>query len=155
MVKASKSLAQKANLTFPAGRITGALKRGRYAKRVSPMAGVFLSAVLEFCTKEVMKLAKEAACRKKQKHHIKPRHICLAVREDEELNALLSKVTIAGGGVVSEVHGAMVGKKKTKSASSGKVKKPKAPKAPKKDKKSKDKKKSSSKSPKKSSPKKE
>eukprot|EP00659_Diplonema_papillatum_P013573 gene13573-20908_t len=148
MVKASKSLAQKANLTFPAGRITGALKRGRYAKRVSPMAGVFLSAVLEFCTKEVMKLAKEAACRKKQKHHIKPRHICLAVREDEELNALLSKVTIAGGGVVSEVHGAMVGKKKTKSASSGKVKKARAPK---KDKKVKKDKKGSSK---KSSPKK-
>ena len=84
----------------------------------------------------------------KKQHQIKPRHICVAVREDKDLGDLLSNVTIAGGGVGGGVHEALKATdKKYRKKSSGSVTK--------KTKKSKGKKSKKSKgSPKKSSPKK-
>ena len=41
-----------------------------------------------------------------------PRHIQLAVRNDEELNALLGNVTIASGGVMPFVHSELLPEKK-------------------------------------------
>jgi histone H2A len=40
-----------------------------------------------------------------------PRHIQLAVRNDEELNKLLGGVTIAGGGVLPNIHATLLPKK--------------------------------------------
>ena len=43
-----------------------------------------------------------------------PRHIQLAVRNDEELSKLLGAVTIAGGGVLPAIHSVLMPKKTTK-----------------------------------------
>lgn len=53
-------------------------------------------AVLEYLAAEILELAGNAA-RDNKKTRIIPRHIQLAVRNDEELSKLLSGVTIASG----------------------------------------------------------
>lgn len=50
-----------------------------------------------------MELAGNAA-RDNKKNRIVPRHIQLAVRNDEELSKLLGDVTIANGGVLPNIH---------------------------------------------------
>jgi histone H2A len=110
----SKSV--KAGLQFPVGRIGRFLKKGRYAARVGGGAPVYLAAVLEYLCAEILELAGNAA-RDNKKSRIIPRHVQLAVRNDEELNKLLGGVTIASGGVLPNIHAVLLPKKsKTKSA---------------------------------------
>ena len=62
--------------------------------------------------REMVKAASRAgAAAKGKKTTLKPRHVALAVRNDDELNKLLSTVTIAAGGVVPNVHPAIAKKK--------------------------------------------
>lgn len=75
---------------------SGHLIKGNYAERVGAGAPVYLAAVLEYLAAEVLELAGNAA-RDNKKSRINPRHLQLAVRNDEELNKLLSGVTIAQG----------------------------------------------------------
>lgn len=63
-----------------------------------------------------MELAGNAA-RDNKKTRIVPRHIQLAVRNDEELSKLLGTVTIANGGVMPNIHNLLLPKKTSKSAS--------------------------------------
>ncbi|KAB5556302.1 hypothetical protein DKX38_007211 [Salix brachista] len=110
--KASKSVSRshKAGLQFPVGRIARFLKAGKYAERVGAGAPVYLSAVLEYLAAEVLELAGNAA-RDNKKNRIVPRHIQLAVRNDEELSKLLGSVTIANGGVLPNIHQTLLPKK--------------------------------------------
>ena len=103
----------KAGLQFPVGRIGRFLKRGRYAKRVGTGAPVYLAAVLEYLAAEILELAGNAA-RDNKKTRIIPRHLQLAIRNDEELNKLLGHVTIAQGGVLPNIHANLLPKKTTK-----------------------------------------
>ncbi|RZC43517.1 hypothetical protein C5167_036478 [Papaver somniferum] len=100
----------KAGLQFPVGRITRFLKKGRYAQRVGSGAPVYLAAVLEYLAAEVMELAGNAA-RDNKKSRIIPRHVLLAVRNDEELGKLLAGVTIASGGVLPNINSVLLPKK--------------------------------------------
>ncbi len=47
-----------------------------------------------------------------QKKRIIPRHILLAVKNDEELNKLFKNVTIAQGGVLPNIHAVLLPKHK-------------------------------------------
>jgi hypothetical protein len=59
---------------------------------------------------QVLELAGNAA-RDNKKNRIVPRHIQLAVRNDEELSKLLGAVTIANGGVLPNIHNVLLPKK--------------------------------------------
>ena len=124
--KKSVSRTVKAGLQFPVGRIARFLKKGRYAKRVGGGAAVYVAAVLEYLAAEVLELAGNAA-RDNKKTRIIPRHIQLAVRNDDELGKLLGKVTIASGGVLPNIHQVLLPKKVAEKAEKGTA--PKSPKS--------------------------
>uniref|UniRef100_A0AC35G1U1 Histone H2A n=1 Tax=Panagrolaimus sp. PS1159 TaxID=55785 RepID=A0AC35G1U1_9BILA len=105
-----KTRSSRAGLQFPVGRIHRLLRKGRYAERVGGGAPVYLAAVLEYLTAEVLELAGNAA-RDNKKTRINPRHLQLAIRNDEELNKLLSGVTISQGGVLPNIHAVLLPKK--------------------------------------------
>jgi len=107
----SKSRSAKAGLTFPVGRIARHLKKGRFAKRVGGGAPVYVAAVLEYLTAELLELSGNAA-KDNKKQRINPRHIQLAVKNDQEFNGFLGKATIAAGGVVPNIHQALQKAKK-------------------------------------------
>jgi histone H2A len=105
----------KAGLTFPVGRIARYLKEGKFAERVGTGAPIYMSAVLEYLAAEIMELAGNAA-KDNKKTRIVPRHIQLAIRNDEELNNLLSSITIASGGVMPNIHNVLLPGKKADDA---------------------------------------
>ena len=86
------------------------LRDGRYAARVGAGAPVYMAAVLEYLAAEILELAGNAS-RDNKRQRIVPRHIQLAVRNDEELNKLLGDVTIAAGGVIPNIHSVLLPKK--------------------------------------------
>ncbi|XAR52622.1 hypothetical protein NMG60_11020778 [Bertholletia excelsa] len=106
----------KAGLQFPVGRVARYLKKGRYAQRMGIGAPIYLAAVLEYLAAEVLELAGNAA-RDNKKNRINPRHVLLAVRNDEELGKLLKGVTIASGGVLPNINPVLLPKKSSATAS--------------------------------------
>ncbi|XP_050778867.1 histone H2A-beta, sperm-like [Gopherus flavomarginatus] len=108
-----KTKSAKAGLQFPVGRVHRLLKRGNYAERIGAGAPVYLAAVLEYLTAEILELSGNAA-RENKKSRIGPRHIQLAVRNDEELNKLFADVTIAEGGVMPNILSQLLPKKTLK-----------------------------------------
>ena len=104
----SKSV--KAGLQFPVARVLRLMKRGNYANRVSPGAGVYAAAVMEYLAAEILELAGNAA-RDNKKKRVIPRHLQLAIRNDEELNKLLHCVTISQGGVLPNIQAVLLPKK--------------------------------------------
>lgn len=107
--KKATSRSAKAGLQFPVGRIARHMKKARIAARIGAGAPVYLAAVLEYLTAEILELAGNAA-RDNKKTRIVPRHLQLAVRNDEELNKLLAGVTIASGGVLPNIHAVLLPK---------------------------------------------
>ncbi|CAN6658543.1 histone H2A.2 [Trichomonascus vanleenenianus] len=113
--KPSTSRSSKAGLAFPVGRVHRLLRKGNYAQRIGAAAPVYLAAVLEYLAAEILELAGNAA-RDNKKTRIIPRHLQLAIRNDEELNKLLGHVTIAQGGVLPNIHQNLLPKKSSKAA---------------------------------------
>jgi len=101
---------KRAGLQFPVGRIHRLLRKGHYSQRVAGGAPVYLAAVLEYLAAEILELAGNAA-RDNKKQRISPRHIQLAIRNDEELNRLLQHVTISQGGVLPNIMPQLLPKK--------------------------------------------
>ena len=128
------SASKKAGLTFPIGRIGSMLRKGRFSKRVSASAAVFLAATLEYLTAETLELAGKVLGTKSKR--ITPRALTLAIRHDADLGSLLQNVTISRGGVAptttaaakNKVKAASGGKKKNKKSAVASAKKAAAPK---------------------------
>lgn len=109
----SKTRSSRAGLQFPVGRVHRFLRKGNYAHRVGAGAPVYLAAVMEYLAAEILELAGNAA-RDNKKTRITPRHLQLAIRNDEELNRLLGGVTIAQGGVLPNIQAVLLPKKTSK-----------------------------------------
>ena len=107
----STSRSAKAGLQFPVGRMARYLRQGGFTKRVGAGAPVYMAAVLEYLTAELLELAGNAA-KDNKRSRVTPRHIQLAVRNDEELNKFLGGVTVAQGGVLPNIHAVLLPKKK-------------------------------------------
>ncbi|XP_068950872.1 core histone macro-H2A.1-like, partial [Petaurus breviceps papuanus] len=105
------SRSAKAGVIFPVGRTLRYIKKGHPKYRIGVGAPVYMAAVLEYLTAEILELAGNAA-RDKKKGRVTPRHILLAVANDEELNQLLKGVTIASGGVLPNIHPELLAKKR-------------------------------------------
>ncbi|XP_060019471.1 histone H3.1-like [Lagenorhynchus albirostris] len=74
----AKTRSSRAGLQFPVGRVHRLLRKGNYAERVGAGAPVYLAAVLEYLTAEILELAGNAA-RDNKKTRIIPRHLQLAI----------------------------------------------------------------------------
>jgi len=86
----------KAGLQFLVGHVHRLLKKGNYARRVGAGAPGYLAAILEYLAAEILVLAGNAA-RDNKKHRIIPRHLQLAIPNDEELRKLLGSIVILPG----------------------------------------------------------
>ena len=95
---------KRAGLIFPAGRCNRKIRQGRYALRQSYGSGIFMAAILEYLTSEILDLAGNFADQHKKKT-ISPRHLRLAIGNDNELNKLLCNVHINEGGVIPNSNG--------------------------------------------------
>ena len=95
----TQSRSAKAGLKFPVGRLSRYLRRDKYAERIGSGASVYLAAVLEYLSAEILELSGNAA-KDNKKTRIIPRHISLAIRNDDELNKLVGNCTVTSGGVL-------------------------------------------------------
>ncbi|XP_045764955.1 histone H2A, sperm-like [Maniola jurtina] len=111
----SKTKSKRAGLTFPVGRVYRILRKGKYAPRVGCGSAVYMTAVLEYLSAEILELAAKAAT-DNGRSRILPRHIMLAVANDDELDKMLRGVTIPQGGVMPKIHTQLL-PKKTKNSS--------------------------------------
>ncbi|KAG9275289.1 core histone macro-H2A.2 [Astyanax mexicanus] len=105
------SRSSRAGVIFPVGRMMRYLRTGTHKYRIGMGAPVYMAAVIEYLAAEILELAGNAA-RDNKKGRITPRHIKLAVANDEELNQLLRGVTISNGGVLPRIHPELLSKKR-------------------------------------------
>merc|ERR1712062_265903 len=100
--KKIETKSSKAGLQFPVGRIARHLKNGRYAKRVGLKAPVFVAAVMEYLTAELLELSGHVA-KDRKKTRINPQHISTAVKSDEELGKYLQDVCFSMNPVYKKI----------------------------------------------------
>jgi histone H2A len=82
------ALSERAGLRFPVGRVGRILKESTKGLPLGVGAAVYLAAVMEYLSAELLELSGNAAFADNKKKRIEPTHIFLAVSKDEELKAL-------------------------------------------------------------------
>jgi histone H2A len=112
----SHSKAFRAGLQFAVSRVREQLFSqigGR--SRKTDGAGVYMAAVVEYLVAEVLELAGNAS-RDNRRTRVIPRHIALAIMNDEELNMLVNgrgkRTVIPYGGVLPNIHAVLLPKMK-------------------------------------------
>lgn len=97
------SISKRAGTIFPVSRVRRYLRGCTHKLRIAMGAPIYQAAVMEYLSAEILELAGNAA-RDNKRSRITPRHILLAIANDEELNKLLKNVTIASGGVMPHIE---------------------------------------------------
>ena len=104
---------------FSVGKIAKFCKHGRFSERIGAGTPVYIAAVLEYITCEILELA-NVKCQeeksKKDKKRITPRHIMLAIKSDPELAELFKNITFMSAGVVPNLKDTKNDAKKKKRA---------------------------------------
>ncbi|CAG9315173.1 unnamed protein product [Blepharisma stoltei] len=93
------------DLIFPIFKISKKIKKAHIAPSTSQKASVFLTAVLEYLTAEVLDIAGDVSLQR-QKKCIKPSHIKHAISHDEELGTLLGDISLRGAAYGTELANA-------------------------------------------------
>ena len=109
-----------AGLQFPVTRIQNLMMGLSTVSRKTDTAAVYLAAVCEYLTAEVLELSGNAA-RDNKRVRITPRHIMLAVRNDTELDRLYRNAVFAGG-ITPHISSAILPEKKVKTKPAAKPK---------------------------------
>lgn len=88
LIRNYQSHSEKAGLVFPIGRITGLLRKGLYAKRISEKASISMAALLEYLTSEILENCIDFTKSKKRKRII-PLFIRNSFLKDDVLSCLI------------------------------------------------------------------
>jgi len=106
----------KAGIIFSPSLVEKFLRQFGYIKiMVNSLAPIYLAAVLEYLTYEILDISNEI-CKENKRVRINIRDIELAIRTDNELNNLFVKLNInlLGGGVLPFIHSSLITKPKKK-----------------------------------------
>lgn len=107
--KSAVSKSSRAGLTLSIARLNKRMKSTGGLPRVGATAPVYLTAVLEYIAAEIMNLAAHE-CQKTKRKRITPEDLSLAIRADQQLNALCSNVAIYSGDKIKNISRALVPK---------------------------------------------
>ena len=109
--KRGPTLQQKTGLMFPVFLFKKNMKKMNHGLKLKTVGTpIYMTAVVEYLCAEVLEIAGNAA-QDNKKRRIIPRHIQLAIRNDEELSRVLNDVTISEGGVLPSIHASLLPKK--------------------------------------------
>ena len=97
----------KAGLKFPIARIGRMMRRDRLANSVGRSSMVVMTAVLEYIASEILELSGSISLRHKKKR-IVPRHIMLAIGEDDELSKLCASAIFSESGSIVKINPALM-----------------------------------------------
>lgn len=97
--KPQQSRSKRAGLLFPVMRVSRLLRKGRYCERIGSTAAVYLTAVMEYLTSEMLDMCSECTKANKCKR-ITPRYVQLAMKGDMDFSVLFKFTDIAEGGVI-------------------------------------------------------
>jgi histone H2A len=104
------SRSSRAGLQFPIGRVEHLMRHYiQHCGRLGAGAPVYLAAVLEYLTAEILELSGNSSLDHKR-NRINTRNITLAIENDEELSTLLKDMTLSGG-VLPNIHSALLPQK--------------------------------------------
>ncbi|KAF7356704.1 Histone H2A [Mycena venus] len=81
--------------------------------KVADARPVYFAAVLEYMMAELLELAGNCA-REVGRKRITPRHILLAIKNDDEMDKLLKRVIVVDGGVLPFIHWQLIPQKNAK-----------------------------------------
>lgn len=116
--------AKRAGINFPVTRVENLMLELSTLERKSDTAAVYMAAVVEYIVAEILELAGNAA-RDAKKVRITPRHLKLAILNDQELTVLFKGVVMSGG-VQNHINSFLVPEKKISPV----TKKPRSKKSP-------------------------
>ena len=110
------SLHSQLGITFPVTRIQRYMRERGVAERISVKAAISVATTLEFLCAEIIEAVGDGIIKDEETtKRIKPRHITLALRADEELTEVLGPEThIAMGGVIPWIEPEVAKKLKRK-----------------------------------------
>lgn len=106
VARKSVSKSQKAGLTLPVPRINRFMKATSGKKRIGSSAPVYMTAVTEYITAEIMELAGNATSRAGRKT-VTPEDLLVAIRGDADLSKLFAGHGIFVGDKISRVSDAI------------------------------------------------
>ena len=87
------------------------MRTRKFAPRVGRDAAIFCAAVMEYLCAEVLEVSGDL-CKESGKRRLMPRHIELAIRNDDDLARHFQNKTVLGGGVTPYINPCVLKKKK-------------------------------------------